>query len=106
LPWFLLSLDKAIRTGRKRWVLACVGLASYTLLTNMYSTFDLVLFAVPFLLIRGMLVPVEEPSLRNEIGRRTRKIIGASFIGIAALVFWWYLPAVLPYGVSGYLYGG
>jgi len=105
LPWFLMFVDKAIKTGKKKWVMFGVCIASYTLLTNMYSAFDLALFALPFFVVRGMALPVETPPLRYSIGKRTRKIIGIGLIGVMSFTFWWYLPAVLPYGISGYFMG-
>lgn len=105
MPWFLWSLDKAIKTGKK-WVILGVCLAAYTFLTNMYSVIDLFLFSLPFIITRGMATPIEEPPLRSSIGNKTKKILGIGFLGVAAFTFWWYLPAVLPYGTSGYLMGG
>ena len=105
VPWFLLSLDKGIRTGKK-WIICGVCLTSYTFLTNMYSVVDLFLFSFPFIVTRGMAKPIEESPLRYSIGNKTKKIIGIGILGVAAFTFWWYLPAILPYGTSGYLMGG
>jgi hypothetical protein len=105
IPLFLLYLDSIIEKGRKKDVLIAVGLVSYTLLTNMYSVIDLVIFVLPFITIRGWFFPPENQDLRDRIRKRTVRVLFLGVIGVAALVFWWYLPAMLPYGVSGYLMG-
>jgi hypothetical protein len=105
LPWFLLSIDYAIRKGEKRWILIGIGLASYTLLTNMYSVFDLILFSFPFLVIRGWFLPIEHRLMNSVIRKRTVTTISTGILGVFASSFWWILPAALPYGIYGYIMG-
>jgi len=106
VPFALLFVDRAITRGRRCDLILSTVLISYSLLSSMFSAFDLLIFLVPFLVIRGMLAPHEEEPERYYIPERTIEVLKVCMLGVLGLVLWWYIPAVLPYGVSGYFAKG
>ena len=102
VPWILYFTDRAIAQGRRRDILATIVLASYTFLSSMMSVFDLVFMLSIFSVVRGFLYPYEPIALRDEVKRRTWDLMKLGILGVLGLCLWWYLPAVMPYGVGGF----
>jgi hypothetical protein len=103
VPWILYFTDRAIAQGRRRDILATIVLASYTFLSSMMSVFDLVFMLSIFAFVRGFLYPYEPRALRDEVKGRTWDLMKLGILGVLGLCLWWYLPAVMPYGVGGFL---
>lgn len=106
VPLVLYFADRAIAHGRRRDILATVILTSYVLLSSVLSAFDLAFLLLPFGIVRGTLMPYESVPLRYRVPRRTMEVLKFGFIGVLGLCLWWYLPAVLPYGVGGFVTTG
>jgi hypothetical protein len=95
-PWVLYLIHRTLEEGKKIILIAGVALSSYCLLSNLFSAIDMVVFAGPYLLL----------SLLNERTRPKGFIVLTSFlIGVPALSLWWYIPSVLPHGLSSYTTG-
>lgn len=103
VPWILYFTDRAIAQGRRRDILATIVLASYTFLSSMLSVFDLVFMLSIFAVVRGFWFPYEPIALRDEVKRRTWHLMKLWVLGVLGLCLWWYLPALMPYGVGGFL---
>ena len=103
VPWILYFTDRAIKYGRKRDIHVTTLLVSYTFLSSMLSGFDLVFMLSIFAIFRGFLFPYEPIQLRNEAKQNTWNFMKLGILGVLGLCIWWYLPAVMPYGISGFL---
>ena len=105
LPWTLLAVHRALDTGRRRDVVVSAALLAYAGLSSILSLIDIVVFLVPFVAVKAVsVVYSSRETLEKRFGRITRStlLIGLGFL---AMVAWWYVPAVLPYGVGRYFYG-
>ncbi len=103
VPWAMYFADRAIESGRRRWIVAFVLTVSYTFLSNMLSAFDLLLLLVPFLVIRGIIIPPVTRQVRSEVRNRTMKILGVGAVGFLGMSLWWYVPALLPHGIRPFV---
>lgn len=105
VPWALYSADRAIDRGGRRWTIAVVLTASYALLSNMLSLLDLLVTLLPFMVIRGLVIPPVPRRVRREVRRRTIGILGIGALGVLGLCLWWYVPALLPHGLGAFIAG-
>jgi len=106
VPWALYYVDRAIENRGRREIAATVLLASFTLLSNMLSMLDLSLMLIPFIFIRGIVLPPEPREVRGEFRRGTLSVIGIGVVGVLGFCLWWYIPALLPHGFGAFASGG
>ncbi len=105
LPWTLLAVHRALDTSRRRDVIASAALLAYAGLSNILSLIDVAVFLVPFVAVKAVLaVYGGRETFEKRFGEiiKSTLLIGLCFL---AMVAWWYIPAVFPYGVGRYFYG-
>jgi len=104
VPWVLFLIHRTLEKGQKRDLLLSIGLASYCLLSNLFSAIDLVLLAAPYILLNlSPSGPWGEDRIRREI---VGKAVLVSFLfGVPGLSLWWYVPSVIPHGLGAYFTG-
>ena len=105
VPWVLYFADRAITRGEKRDILTTIFLTAYTFLSSMLSVFDLIIVLFPFILIRGFVFVPESPDFLDQIRSNSIRSLKIGIAGILGLCCWWYIPAMLPFGVKPFFSG-
>ena len=105
VPWVLYFLQRTINKGNKKYLIASIFLSSFAFLSNLFSAIDLALLVGPYLLITVTRSKIIHGN--NDLDRIYRgwRVIILYTLGLLALTLWWYIPAVIPHGLSAFLTG-
>jgi len=105
VPWVLYFLQRTINKGNKKYLIASIFLSSFAFLSNLFSAIDLALLVGPYLLITVTRSKIIHGN--NDLDRIYRgwRVIILYALGLLTLTLWWYIPAVIPHGLSAFLTG-